>query len=148
MPSDTRVTLNTEVAAAKLIDDEVIIINVITGHYYSLEGTASFVWRRLSQAASVDEIARDLSERYDVGEAQAQADLEQLVADLREHRLVVPLPPAHRQERLEANLGSAGQRLPYTPARLQVFTDMADLLKVDPPLPSGAPEVWQAPRGA
>lgn len=145
MPSDTRLTLNSEVAAAKLIDDEVIIINVVTGHYYSLGDAASFVWLRLSQGASVGEIAHDLPQRYDVAGAQAHADVERLFTDLLEHRLVVPLSRAPGREQLASGVGPVGERLPYTPPRLQVFTDMADLLAIDPPLPGGAPEVWEAP---
>lgn len=144
MQSASRFTLNSEVAAAKVIDGEAIIINVVTGHYYSLEDSAALVWQKLAERSSVEEIARELSLRFEVDEAQAGTDVERLCAELVEQQLLLPVDSAGAPEPSPAQTAPANGRLPYDVPRLQIFTDMADLLAFDPPLPGKAPDVWEA----
>jgi hypothetical protein len=145
LQSASRFTLNSELAAAKVIDGEAIIINVVTGHYYSLEDSAALVWQKLAERSSVEEIARELSLRFEVDEAQAGSDVERLCAELVEQQLLLPVDSAAAPEPPPAQTAPANGRLPYGVPRLQTFTDMADLLAFDPPLPGKAPDVWEAP---
>lgn len=70
------------------IDGELLIINVETGYYFSLDGVGSLIWRML--ADGVDErhmVARVMSE-YEVDESTARDDLHELVDALAAEELV------------------------------------------------------------
>ncbi len=53
MSAEPRHALNGEVATAKVIDGEAIVINVVTGRYYSLEGPGALAWALLAAGATL-----------------------------------------------------------------------------------------------
>jgi hypothetical protein len=112
---------------SETIDGEVVIINLGTGNYYSLQGTGAVLWRGIEQGATRDELVEHLATSHaDASGVDAAVDsfVEQLLGD----ELVVPAdgePP-----------GPPVLDPPVT-ARFEVpllerFTDMTDLILLDP----------------
>jgi hypothetical protein len=130
----SRFVLNTELAAAKVFDGEAIVINVVTGRYYDLEGTGALAWTLLTAGASVDEAADALSQRFEVDVETARGDLEALVQRLLAEELIVAdgdaAAPAPATD-------APSVRAPYFAPTLVTYSDMEELLTVDPPLPAG-----------
>ncbi|HEX8205239.1 MAG TPA: PqqD family peptide modification chaperone [Solirubrobacteraceae bacterium] len=144
--SEPRHAINGEVATAKVIDGEAIVINVVTGRYYSLEGSGALAWTWLAAGATLAEAADALAARFGIGAAQARADLaplaDELVADellVRGDAVAGPPDPA-----LADADGVAAVRGPYAAPKVVRFTDMEDLLAFDPPLPPTDAELWPA----
>jgi hypothetical protein len=148
LPPDLRLRIRTDVAAAKVIDGEAVIINVVTGRYYSLEAAGALAWTVLTERPStLAEIAARLTRHYAVTPETALADLERLTAELIGEDLVTTAPDengATPHPAAPSDEGS-GEGLAYTRPELAIFSDMEDLLAFDPPLPGGAPDVWQPP---
>src|SRR5690242_9119356 len=120
-----RVRPNDEEAVAKLIDGEAILINLVSSIYYSMEGTGALIWSMIEAGQTLDVIAADLAAVYDVSEAQARADLDRLVAELLEQRLVI----IDEGDAIAAHPGARpGEKRPYAAPKLNTYTDMGNLL--------------------
>lgn len=130
---DTRLQPNREEVAAKVMDGEAIIINLITGVYYSMDKVGGLVWDLIEGGNSLAEIVATIPERYDVTRERAHADVERLVAELFEEKLISGAnhesPPVRNPERDQQ------EKLPYEPPKLNIYRDMGDLLALDPPTP-------------
>ena len=134
----TRLRVNTERVAAKVIDGEAIIINLANGRYYSMTGTGALVWSLLAGGATIESVADSLAARYDVDAAACRADVERLVDELLVEELLAstdepPSPPTGP---------SADDPTTYESPRLEVYSDMEDLLALDPPLPALGDLPW------
>ena len=142
--SEPRYALNGDVATAKVIDGEAIVINVVTGRYYSLEGSGALAWTWLAAGATLDEAAAALARHFAVDPAQARADLAPLADELVADELLVcgaDVPAGAPDSALGAGDGIRG---PYAPPKVVRFTDMEDLLAFDPPLPPTDAQLWPA----
>jgi hypothetical protein len=138
--------LNAEVAVAKVIDGEAIVINVVTGRYYSLEGSAAVAWEALAAGATAAEAAQALAAAFDVEAAAVEGDAERLAEELRDEDLLVLVDeaPTRLPAATDAVARGAAERPPYAAPRMVTFSDMEELLAFDPPLPPTDSELWPA----
>ncbi|HWE81416.1 MAG TPA: PqqD family protein [Gaiellaceae bacterium] len=126
---------------ARVIDGDAVVIDTITGRYYSLEGPSETAWSLLVASASLAEIAAAMRERFDVGEADVPGDLERLASELVAENLLRPTDsPGEKPEPYD------GEKAPYVTPTVTVFHDMEELLAFDPPLPVADVSVWTAER--
>jgi Coenzyme PQQ synthesis protein D (PqqD) len=116
----------------EVIDGEAIRINLATGNYYSLDPVGGEVWTLVEQAAPLDRIVAELGARYDGSEEEIRAAVEELLARLTTEDLVVAEPDDATPSPAAPLLTEAGTRRPFTPPTLERFTDMQDLILLDP----------------
>jgi Coenzyme PQQ synthesis protein D (PqqD) len=64
------------------LDDEVVILDIVSNQYFGLNGAGGAMWRLLAGHGSVDEIVARLAEQFDAGAEQLRTDLEALIKDL------------------------------------------------------------------
>ena len=111
------------------LDDEVIAINLETGAYYALDGVAADCWVLSAAGGDVDELVVAITERYEVGESQARADITSFLEHLLTEGLVVTgdgeLAPA-------VPLSPPTAKKPYVAPAVQKYDDLEDLLLLDP----------------
>jgi hypothetical protein len=132
LADETRFRLNAERVAAKVVDGEAIVINLVNGRYYSLDGASGLAWQLVVSGHRIDEAAKQIATAYDVDESVARADLVHLVADVLDEGLV--LQAAEGQ--LSAEPPAPPEvRLAYARLELVSYTDMEELLALDPPMP-------------
>jgi len=74
-------TLNRDVAFRE-VDGSILLVNLKSGFYYSLNGTATFVYRLLNQNKGIPEILLEMCAAYDVPEDTARRDLEECLETL------------------------------------------------------------------
>ena len=134
MPLDpsTRFTSNPDEITFTVIDGEAILINLNTGAYYSMVDTAVEVWELIQAGHSVSELTDLVSRRYGADVERVRADLESFITELSEQGIVVRGQLAAAQQLPVDDSAAEG---PYAPPRLNVYSDMADLLALDPPSP-------------
>lgn len=124
---------NQPAVIAEVIDGEAIIVNLDSGAYYSLRDSACAIWELVAQQMTVPQVVQALTTRYagprDAIESGVAALLEQLLAE----QIILPAAAASSSAGAAA-LPSNGARglLPFQPPVLEKFTDMADLLLLDP----------------
>ena len=141
-PSDGRFEIPHEGIAARVLDDEAVIINLESGTYYTLTGVGAAVWELLSGGRSVDEATDHLVAQYDVQRTQLRSDLDRLVDDLLQEELLAPASDRAAAPSLSAPEGDPGEQLPYQAPTLVAYRDMAELLAIDPPQPGLADLSW------
>jgi hypothetical protein len=111
-------------------DDEVVIVNFESGRYHSIQGDGVAIWHWLEQPATADEVVARALARFEGEAADLERAVRAFVGDLTREGLVVTAPPA------EAPPGSAGDgpagRTAFRPPALTTFTDMQELLWLDP----------------
>jgi hypothetical protein len=130
--ADRRFRLNEPAVVADIIDGEVVIMNLERGNYYHLDKNGAGIWRLLLDGFTPDEIAAAAAKRYGSHEADISRDIAGLVARLVEEQLIVFVGTGAKDRSIAEDIFS----LPaYSAATLAVYSDMKDLLALDPPLP-------------
>lgn len=86
---DTRVTPHPDVVW-RLVEGEVVLLNVMSGQYYSLDEVGSRVWSLLPQEGITLGALRDLLlEEFDASAAQIDTDLQALFTRLHGAQLTI-----------------------------------------------------------
>jgi hypothetical protein len=116
------------------IDGETIVIQMGSGTYYSLVGASATVWELIEQQATVEAIVDALARRHDAARRDIEVAVTQLVDELRLEDLVAPAagPAPELQATTSAEVTSSAPRRPLPALRVEKYTDMQDLVRLDP----------------
>ena len=114
--------------SARSFGDEVIAANFVRGVYYSLLGPAAQIWEGLLAGVPLDRVVAEVSALSAAEPAAFAAASNSLVEALLAEGLLVEGPPAE-EKAWQAMAGSDGR---YGLPALERFTDMEDLLLLDP----------------
>jgi hypothetical protein len=116
----------------EMIDNEVVVVNLDNGTYYSFDGLGGQIWERLGNGgASLEGLQAQLAARY-LGEPERIASaVAGFVARLHEEGLVRAAADA-AIDAAEPAPSEDAERLPFVEPRLQKYTDMEALLLADP----------------
>ena len=126
-----RYRVNSPQVINETIDGEAIMINLATGSYYSLDRVGGEVWALLEASLPVEDIVVQLGRRYDAVEDDIRRGVEDLLQRLSSEELVVPCDDS--DPIVAASLEPAPtSRPPFRAPRLEKFTDMQDLILLDP----------------
>jgi hypothetical protein len=126
-------------AAGDVIDGEAIIINLVSGAYYSMLGIGGQVWSMIGARRSIESMVDEIVATYDVAREDAHRDLALVLDQLLEEDLVhISSEPA-----AGATVMPRAEELAYVPPQLHVYRDMQDLLALDPPAPGMKNIVWR-----
>ena len=119
------VIVNSGQVINEVIDGEAVIINLGTGDYFSLRGSGAAIWSAIEQRAPADDIAAALAlaGMHDAGR-HVTALIEQLLAE----GLLVPVDDVPA----ETVVVELPVPLDLAPPSLEKFTDMQDLILLDP----------------
>ncbi len=128
----TSFKVNVPHVSAEWMDDEVMIINLDTGNYFSITGIGAEVWRMIEEGCSSAAIMAEMQARYRGDADQMQSALAAYTSQLEQEHLIVPAE--------SAGAGSVQSKTPmavdtqpeFTPPVLEKYTDMQDLLLIDP----------------
>ena len=71
------------------VDEEVLLLDTESNLIHKLNQTASFIWRKLDQVPSPDDIARMLAKEFEVEEHVAARDVNSTLEKLLQLKLVV-----------------------------------------------------------
>jgi hypothetical protein len=116
---------------ADVVGDEVVIVNLDNGAYYSTEGPGCDVWQLLVAGTSVVTTATILTERYAADHITVQRYVEALADQLVDEKLLV-LANDDDDSPTAVELAETHNGTAFTPAPLEKFGDMAPLLLLDP----------------
>lgn len=84
----TKVTPDPDVVCTEIANGDSILLHLGTQAYYTLNETGLFIWQRMSEGTSLEEISQALEARYDVSLQQARQSVGKLAADLIAEKLV------------------------------------------------------------
>jgi hypothetical protein len=112
------------------IDGEVVVVNLENGTYYSLDAVGADVWGRLADGASIATLVENIATRYDTESGRITAGIEAFVRRLADEKLIVPVTDAPAGH--PASTDAPAPKGAYSDPTLQKYTDMEQLLLVDP----------------
>lgn len=129
------------------IDGEVIIVNLKNGNYYSLTQSATVVWSSLARGATLERMHDVLRQRY-LGDAHVmQQGLIDLIRALETEAIVRRVDAPSGNDAPSPADAPAGGQAPYLPPLFERFTDMGDLLLLDPVHEVEDQKGWPHPKG-
>jgi hypothetical protein len=123
--------VNSPQVISETVGGETIIVNLASGHYFSLQGSAVDVWQGIERGESPETIVLQLEQRYEAPDGEISAAVENLLEDFVSAELLVS----------EANGAAAspatvtqqvGERAPFVAPSFSTFTDMQDIILLDP----------------
>lgn len=116
------------------IDGEVIIVNLEKGYYYSLLGTGATVWSKILEQTDADRVIQEMSQDYEGGAEEITTAIDEFFNHLQQEELIVSvsdlpvdqtlIPPVERS--------NVPNKPHFKKPILEKFSDMADLLLLDP----------------
>ena len=116
------------------IENETIIIDFDNGAYYSADGVGAEIWEGIAGNLTADRIIHAVSQRYAGDEQEIIEEVGRFIERLQRESLILPMeePPAGAHAVSDEGIAEAGLRPAYVPPQLRKYTDMQDLLLLDP----------------
>jgi hypothetical protein len=113
---------------ADVIDGEAVIMNLRTGRYFSSLGAGAGCWEAIAAGHSPELVAGALAASYGLNPGAALEEVQRFVHELTENGLIVPMEGPGP----DASPTWAVAEEPFRALSLNVYTDMQDLLLLDP----------------
>jgi hypothetical protein len=128
----TRFAIRRPEVVSEVFDAETVVVDLVAGRYYAFNPMATAIWSQLAARPTLDEIAASFAPAFGDLE-QARAELAPFLDRLVEAGLLLRVADA--PEGVPASgpeLLSVAAASPLPPADFEVFTDLEDLLVLDP----------------
>ena len=128
----TRLAIRRPEVVSEVFDAETVVVDLVAGRYYAFNPMATAIWSRLAARPTLDEIAASFAPVLG-GLEQARAEVAPFLDRLVEAGLLLRVA-----ETLDGAPTSGPAPLPVAaasplrPADFEVFTDLEDLLVLDP----------------
>lgn len=128
--------VNTPTIVHETIDGETIILNLDNGNYFSLDGVGADIWGLIESGATVSYIVESISDSYQGACMNIESAINGLVSELLQENLIVP-DKSNGSGRsggsyMQAKAVPGGQRSDFQAPLLNKYSDMQDLLLLDP----------------
>jgi hypothetical protein len=125
----TRYRANSPRFVDETVDGEALIMDMVKGTYYSCVGSSAYAWNLLSHGVPVADVVTDLAARYSLTDGDAQRDVDDFVQSLvTEEMLVASDALVPDTDEAVAPVAPSA----YSTLALERFTDLADLILLDP----------------
>lgn len=126
--------INRPIVVDEVLGDEVVIVNLDNGYYYSLSGCGVEIWQGVDRGLSSAAIVDALKAQFGEGQEALEKAVEELVARLQEEALIVDdggKAPAREKPATGQEAGEQARTEFQTP-KLEKYTDLDNLLLLDP----------------
>lgn len=124
---------NSPAVASEVIDGEAVIMHLKSGKYFSAAASGGFIWACVDRQQPLDHIAELFVQQYAATAEQANAAVEAFINDLLAEDLIREASETRPAGLLSlADLGGTESRKVFTKPVLNVYSDMQDLLLLDP----------------
>lgn len=129
-----RFRVNNPHVISETIQGEVIVIHLDTGTYYSLRDAGAEIWGSVEKGESTEEIVDSLGERYEASRDELADATTRLLSELEAEGLVASVDAeTNGVAPLKAVPDlPTGVRKPFKAPAVERYTDMQDLILLDP----------------
>jgi Coenzyme PQQ synthesis protein D (PqqD) len=126
---DTRFAVRNPQVIHRMIDDEVVMIDLETGNYFTFRGSATKMWACIEAGMSYGEALEHIEQSFQGDPRVMEKGLRWLLDRLLEENLIVRTdePP-----RGSMPVASGGDRQEFSDPAFEKYDDMADLILLDP----------------
>lgn len=85
----TAVRLRDDALTWRVVDGDVVVLDLKGGSYYKVNGSGAVLWELLAEPRTPEELVEALVARYDVDRPRALADVATFLDDMRAQQLLV-----------------------------------------------------------
>ena len=124
--------VNSPTVIHEAIDGETVVVNLESGTYYSLNDSGSAVWDCVARGLGDGQIVDQLCARFSGDRGQIEAGVGQILGDMQREHLIIPASDSVVQEAPPSGAGTVLQQKAFMMPALQKYSDMEDLLLLDP----------------
>ena len=128
--SEEILEINKEHVVHDSFEGETVIINFNTGRYFSLSGSAPFIWEMLQHSSTKHNLSSALVARYGIGEEAALQAAEAFIGKIVAEQLVLVKDGQSTSNAMNA-VGD-GPAEPFELPDIVVFNDLEGLIGLDP----------------
>ena len=132
MHTATVYRINTPQVISENIDGEVVIANLQTGIYYSMQRVGAEVWPLFENGISGDDLLKTAMETYSGNVSEIETSLGEFVTKLLAERLIIEVRGLQSQRPKEAHRANGTDLHPFEKPVIESYNDMKDLLLLDP----------------
>jgi hypothetical protein len=124
-------TINTPSVVHEIIDGEAVIVNMASGTYYSVDKVGADIWGFIESGANLNQITEAVSHLYQGSRAEIETSIKRLIAKLQEENLILAKEGNDSADYIFPP-GSSSKKLQFEEPVLHKYTDMEELLLLDP----------------
>lgn len=125
-----RYRVRTPTVVHESFDQEVVVVNLDSGDYYSLSGSGTDCWNCILAGMTIDETVGMVTNRYSGDEDEIASAVSSLFDALLEANLIEVSPSIDSAQVSLAENGTHGGA--FIAPSLSAYSDMRDLLLIDP----------------
>ena len=122
--------INTPKVVDEIFEDEIIVINFDNGDYFTLRQSAVNIWKGIKNRQSMAMIVENLQTQYEANEEEVENAVLQMIDTFLKENLI-----RSNNEVVDKNdiiTEKVTARIPFESPIFEKFTDMNDLLLLDP----------------
>jgi hypothetical protein len=131
-----RFRINVPKVIHETIEGETVLVNLDSGNYYSLDGVGADVWGLIERGVNGGGIVEWLAGQYRGERVEIEKALYELINDMQQEELIVLDERGGSENIMDQggdDKGSSHEQLKdFIPPLLHKYTDMQDLLLLDP----------------
>ncbi len=136
MTIKNQMEVNRQSVTYEIIEDEVIIIHLEKGHYYSLRGVAAEIWIAIDRGLPKRGIVEEFLANYTGTRKDIAIAVENFISELEKEGLILPADSTFidLQETFssEASFLSHSEKPLFENPMMEKYTDLEELLLLDP----------------
>lgn len=124
--------INAPQVVCETIDGEVVIVHLEKGYYYSLMKSGADVWDGIKNYSNRSAIIHHLTQIYEGSEENIAAAVDEFLDELLKEELIVAVNNLTLGSSPSIEGAGSSDRPQFERPMLEKFTDMEDLLLLDP----------------
>lgn len=70
------------------VEDELVLLGMDDGVYYGLNPVGAFIWEKINEPITINELREAILEEYDVGKDECEGDLFDLLEELADKGMI------------------------------------------------------------
>ena len=114
-------------------EDETVVINLDSGHYYTLNAAGAAVWTRINESVALDALVAEQQRAYDGPPEAIAHSIREFISLLIGEQLIRPVVSQNNGAGGQAaSTPPAGARTSFQAPELTKYNDMAEMLLLDP----------------
>jgi hypothetical protein len=129
-----RFRINKPTVVYETFGKEVVIIAFDSGNYYNLNMTGTDIWNFIESGSTVDEIIERIIYLYEGNRSSIENAVNKLIDELLIENLIIPQNSEKNTQinTIQVEPNSETKRYIFEPPHLQKYTDVQELLLLDP----------------
>jgi hypothetical protein len=124
--------IHTPKIVSEVLDGEAIILNLESGNYYSLQSIGAVIWDYIAKGYGLVEIIQQIQLTYDAKAEDIETAVKTLVEELQLEQLIIASDQSQIQQFSQDISQVSVEKLVFQIPLLQKYSDMQDLLILDP----------------